>query len=276
MIYTLYKNLFILSIYLKKINRRNLDIVFYNTSIMGKELMKNINFHSCIKVDHKIWFVSVEGYLMYFDTITYQSEIVVPKNLSGLHFGSVVDNMLSVDNEIYFVEQDGSKLYEYNRRTNDYVYYLIPDTEYINWGCFSGIYLFDRTIYLFTRTSDVIHCFDIINKKFTSIKTGKRDIVLNSFRIKNAVYLYGKKVLCFDMDSHFFIREFCPEEGTIFWMNSCQNTIFFLTKSRMGIWNKIEKNKEILYVGEKLSEKFSVFLTTENKIFLLPNYQKIF
>ena len=161
--------------------------------------MKNVNFHSCIKIDRKIWFVSVEGYLMNFDTITYQSEIIAPNNLFELCFKSVIDNMISVGKVIYFVERDGTKLYGYNLHTNDCTYYLIPDTKYINWGCFSGIYLSDQTIYLFTRTAEVIYCFDIISQKFTSIITEKKDIVQGSFRIQNKVYLYGENVLCFFM-----------------------------------------------------------------------------
>lgn len=236
--------------------------------------MKNINFHSCIKIDHYIWFVSVEGYLMNFDTITYQSEIVVPNNLPELCFKQIVDNMVSVNNQIYFVEQDGSKLYEYNQITNDCAYYLIPDSKYINYGCFSGIYLFDQIIYLFTRTIGVIHCFDTVSKKFTSIKENEKDTVMNSFRMHNKVYLYNEKVTCFDMENHSFSKEICFGEGDIFWMSPYQNAILFLTKERMGIWNPNDQSKRSLYEEEGLAEKFLVFLTTENKSFLLSNQSK--
>lgn len=233
--------------------------------------MKNVNFHSCLKVDNKIWFVSVEGYLMNFDIITYQSEIVVPNNLSKMHFKVVVDNMISTGNMIYFVEQDGSKLYEYNSLTNGCTYYLIPDTEYINWGCFSGIYLYGKTIYLFTRCTNIIYCFDIISKKFTSITTAKKYIVLNSFRTQNRIYLYGEKVLCFDMDKNFYEEECCLEVGNIFWMNSYQKSILFLEKNRIGIWNPDYKLTKSVYEEEGLAEKFLTFFATEHKIFLLPN-----
>lgn len=236
--------------------------------------MKNINFHSCLKVDSKIWFVSIEGYLMNYDTGTYQSEIIVPNNLSKLCFKQVVDNMISVDNRIYFVEQDGSKLYEYNQLTNDCTYYLIPNSKYINYGCFSGLYLFEQTIYLFTKIIGVIHCFDTISKKFTSIMENKKDMVMNSFRFQNKVYLYGEKVICFDMEQNSSDEEFCFGEGRIFWMSPYRNNILFLTENRIGIWNQDEKSTESLFEEKKLAEKFLAILTTENKIFLLPNHSE--
>lgn len=236
--------------------------------------MKNINFHSCLKVDGKIWFVSVEGYLMNFDIHTYQSKIVAPHNLPELRFKQVIDDMVSANSQIYFVEQDGSKLYEYNWVTNECAYYLIPDTQYINYGCFSGIYLLGQTIYLFTRTMGVIHCFDIIRKKFTSIAEKKKDLVMNSFRIQNKVFLYGKKVICFDMDRNSFGEESCFGEGDILWMEPYRNVILFLTKDRMGIWSRDGQSKEILYEEDKLAEKYLAFVTTVNKIFLLSNQSK--
>lgn len=236
--------------------------------------MRNVNFHTCLKVDNKIWFISVEGYLMNFDIVTNESEIIIPNNLLGVCFKQVIDNMIYDDNKIYFVEQDGSKLFEYNQITNYCASYLIPDTKCINWECFSGIYLFGRIIYLFTKVSGVIHCFDIDSKRFTSINEEKNDIVLNSFRIQDRVYLYGKKVICFDMSRHFFVGEYDFQEGDILWMNSYQNNILFLTKKQVGIWNQYDKLKTSLYEEENVSQKFLISLSTENKIFVLPNHSK--
>lgn len=236
--------------------------------------MRNINFHSCTKIDNKIWFMSVEGYLMNFDSISYQSQIVAPHNLSELYFKQVVDNMIPFNHQIYFVEQDGSKLYEYNIDTNYCNYYKIPKAELVNWGCFSGVYLFDQVIYLFPRSTGIIYCFDIISKKFAQISNDKEYHVMNSFRVQNRVYLYGEQIICFDMCNNSIVEVYCFEEDSIFWMDQYQNTFFSLKDNRISIWDCYDNSESVLYKKEGLVDEFQSFVPTKNKIFLLPGHSE--
>lgn len=238
--------------------------------------MENINFHSCLKVDNKIWFISVDGYLMNFDIIKYQSEIIAPYNLSDLKFKQVIDNLVSINDKIYFVEQDGSKLYEYDLITNYCNYYLIPKTEFINWGCFSGIYLLEENIYLFARVAGTVFCFNTNNKKFTCIRKeiSTQVIVTNSYRIKNKFYLYGEKIVCFNTDDNSFTESCCFGQKDVYWISIYQDTILFLTRNRIDSFGHNGKTKKIIYEEEGLSDKIIMFFATKNKIFMLPNQSK--
>ncbi|MCI8312142.1 MAG: hypothetical protein HFI12_08040 [Lachnospiraceae bacterium] len=211
---------------------------------------------------------------MNFNIFTYQSKIIIPYNLAEIRFNQVIDDMIFIDNNLYFVEQDGSKLYEYNILTNYCNYYLIPNTKYLDWGCFSGVYLFGQIIYLFTRTAEFIHCFDTINKEFTSIVTGKMAIVMNSFRSGNKIYLYGEKIICFDIENNFLAVTYYFDKEKIYWMNQYKSTIFFLTRNQIGIWDKDSNSKKSLYIETNLAEKFFLCLLTEDKVFMLPNQSK--
>lgn len=236
--------------------------------------MQNVHFNSCLKIDNKIWFITVEGYLMNLDCTTFQTKVIAPNNLPELNFKQVVDNMIFFENKIYFVEQDGSKLYEYDLITNICSYYFIPDTKYINWGCFSGIYLFNEIIYLFTRTANLIYCFDTVSKKFSGITTEKKALMMSSFRNGSKVYLYGEEIICFDMDNYFFATTYSFNGEHIYWMNQYQNTIFFLTKNQLGIWYQNDGSKKILHEEIGLADQYYLFLLTENKVFMLPNQSK--
>ena len=39
--------------------------------------MQNINFHTCIKIENKLWFITIDGYLMNYDFKL--NELLYPK-----------------------------------------------------------------------------------------------------------------------------------------------------------------------------------------------------
>ena len=66
--------------------------------------MKSVNFHSCLEVNNKIWFLSVEGYLMNLDCTTFESKIVFPFNMQQWYFEQVINDLIALNNKIYFVK----------------------------------------------------------------------------------------------------------------------------------------------------------------------------
>lgn len=236
--------------------------------------MKKINFSSCIKANNKIWFMSIEGYLMNLDCLTYETKIIVPSNLAELQFEQVVDDMVIINNKLYFVEQNGAWLYEYDLEENNCNCYVIPSTDYIAWGCFAGVYLFRQFIYLFARTIGTIFRFNTIDKEFEILGAEKKGIVIRSCCIENKVYLYGKKIVCFDMMSGRFDQEYSIEEDNIIYLTKCEGKFYYVMKDRLSIWDPVTNNKINLYEEKEENcdtEKFGLFFLTEQKIFILPS-----
>lgn len=236
--------------------------------------MKSVNFHSCLEVNNKIWFLSVEGYLMNLDCTTFESKIVFPFNMQQWYFKQVINDMIALNNKIYFVEQEGSRIYEYDIQSNYCNFYSISNVMPVNGACFSGIHLYCDEIYLFSRLSDTVFCFHTINKTFRSIVGNLKIITTHSIRVENKVYLYGEKIVCFDMVRNQFLYDCNPGEDYIFWMQEFQNQLYILTKNKISIWDEMSNESKIVYDMNGDIGELGIFFITRNKIFLLLNLIK--
>lgn len=221
-----------------------------------------------------MWFVSVEGYLMNYDCITYETKIIVPSNLEELRFEQVIDEMIAINNNLYFVGQHGNLLYEYDMVENYCNCYVIPRTEYIAWGCFSGVYLFQQYIYLFARTIGTVFRFDTVNKEFINLWAEKKGIAMRSCRMGDKVFLYGEKIACYDMISGQFEQEYSIGEGSILYLTKCGEVFYYLTKNRFSVWNLVGNSKVSMYEEKCDVEKYGIFFLTKHKVFVLPSESK--
>lgn len=234
--------------------------------------MWQINFSSCIKANNKIWFVSVEGYLMNFDFMTCKTEIVVPQNLDKEDFKAIVDTMILHVQKIYFFSQDGKILYEYDLKSNYCSRYQLPEVEMINWGCFAGIYLWGEKIYIFTKVAGKIYYFDTKKKVFVDVSNENTSSVTSSIIFDNKVYMASyNRILCYNLDSACFESECSINDEEIYWMNRYHENIYLLTKTNgLYVWNIAIDTKKLIYQEKNEKQIYSRVFATENKIFLLP------
>lgn len=233
--------------------------------------MQGINFSSCVKVKNKIWFVSVDKYFMNYDYMKSEISIVSPQNAYELNFGQIVDQMMEFQNKIYFVEQDGSYLYEYDIEQNCCNKYKLPETEMINWGCFSGIYIRDKKIYFFTKNSGKIFCFNLQNKQFENLLDYHGENVYSSVVLDDIVYLVSaNKILCYNLNSNQYNKEYLFQEE-IYSITVYGTNIYLLTKKNKVIkWRVSEDIKSLVYECESEKQIYGRVLITSNKLYLLP------
>lgn len=235
--------------------------------------MKNINFNSCVIADNKIWFISVQGYFMNYDYTKNVTHIVVPQNLAELEFKSVTDTMILNDKRIYFLEQDGKKLYEYDIATNYCHYYNMPKFEMSNWGCFAGIYLWNNKIYIFGKNAGRIYYFDTNTKDFMNVSNDNVRRVTCSARVNDKVYLAnGDRVLSYSLSNEKYEEVYKFDNEVITWMRGRGNGIDILTQKDNVIEFDAGMNRKIpIYTPQNSSKMYVRACITNNKLFLLPN-----
>lgn len=231
------------------------------------------NFHSCVIYGEKMWFVSTQGILMKYDCVNCHTDIVVPENVHEICFGQIIDSMVIFEDKIYFIEQDGSMLYEYDIVSNMCNSYQAPQVKMINWACYAGLYLYGDKIYLFTKDTMDIYCFDIRNKNFELIKSKYDKSVSCSMQKEHIAYLVcDKSIFCFNMKKRVFEEEYLFDNGEINSITSYQDYLYLLTKENQVIsWNMKTGEKTILSDKNKEKDKFGSIFSTKNKLYLLPS-----
>jgi len=129
--------------------------------------MKGICFDSCILVENKLWFVTHNQLFMFYDIVDNQINLIEPSTDETFFFKNVLDSMLCFEGHIFWVEQDGKRLLQYCIKSNEIYTYVMPDVDYIDWTCFSGVYLIGAAIYFIPRYTQDLIIFDIVSKKFS-------------------------------------------------------------------------------------------------------------
>ena len=235
--------------------------------------MQNINFHTCIKIENKLWFITIDGYLMNYDFKLNEVKVIVPQNLKDLHFKQIVDDMIYYKDCIYFVEQDASLLYEYNIENNYCFYYKLPEFAMVNWECFSGIYRIDNYIYFFGKTANKICCFNTVNKEISVLKSNKDIVGNNSVKIGQNIYFASEnKVIVYNLPEGKYVKEF-EINIDIKRIFNYQNEIYILTKQNdIFLYDNSFKTQSIIYSNDTIQTTVCI-VVTENKIFVFPSTQ---
>ena len=233
--------------------------------------MKNINFHSCLKINEKLWFVTVDGYLMNYDLKRCVHEMVYPINLAQLKLNQITDKMIYHNNCIYFVEQDGTALYEYQIDINKCVKYGLSGLEIIDWTCFSGVYIIDGIIYLFTKKGDKVLCFDTANKTFSNLDVHSDEVLNCSVSIADTIYFAGSKAIYeFDLKEKNFNKIYSNDNG-IKWINSFADDIYILTQDEeIYLYNTVNGKISLVYKENDTTQHYNRFIITQNKMFVFP------
>lgn len=238
-----------------------------------KDNMINVNFFSCVINDNKLWFISTSGMIMNMDTRNYQVDIIVPQNINEFCIERVIDQMIFFKGNLYFAEADGSYLYEYNIQNNLCKFYMIPPTEIIEGGCFSGIYLHESKVYLFTRSSAKIHVFNTDTKLFESLDNPRKCFVKASIqRTENIFFMGNNEVLSYNLKSNLWEELFHYEKEKIFAIDSYGGKIYLLTtEGKVITWSIKDKKEEIICDTMQQSKALGRIANTKTKLFLLPS-----
>lgn len=234
--------------------------------------MKNINFHTGVKVQNKLWFVTIDGYLMTYDVVKKQSEVIVPENIFELEFGHIVDNMFYHNGSIYFVEQDGNLLYEYSLSENYCYCYEMPKLKMVNWGCFSGIYLINGSIYFFTKAEGKTVIFDTDTKRISEEKTNNTTDLKCSVKIDDSIYFIGdRKVIKYSIKENKFTREYSVDLD-IKWAAAYASKIYLLTADNCIYVSDTEFSElDLLYDSVGSIQTVVRFVITKNYVYALPS-----
>ena len=247
---------------------------------------RNVNFFNCILIDSKLWFVSVEGYFMNIDINTKEAKYVELERIKGWTRHSVIDNMFENSKSIYWVDQQGNHLHEFNIELNKYNCYDFPNVDMIDWECFAGIYLNQGKLLFFPRNASYLIEFDILKKKYVlfpelakvlkAVSNGKEDSVLwCSVRYNNWIYLFqkmGTKVIRFNLNNYQY--DTIEFSDRLFDLNQVilYNNIFYILTSSGDVYSWDDKTEkcEQVFVSNNDKLSFSRIFVTEHNLFLLP------
>lgn len=207
--------------------------------------------------------------------LTGEMEIIVPANLDELNIKQVADQMFYIDDTTYFFEQDGSRLYEYNMKNNYCHQYVMSKLEMINWGCYAGIYLWERMLYIFTKKAGEIYCFDLEKKKLEKRFQNKDHVFSCSAIRDHLVYLVsGSEVLCYDLRKKCYTKEYDFVEE-ILWLNTYGNHFYVISKTNRVYECDLEfRVKMEVWRDDKAARvSYGRIVSTKHKLFLIPAYE---
>lgn len=246
--------------------------------------MKNINFHTCIYAKGKLWFITNSGYFMNLDTTT--GEVSFVNKSKSIIYQQVTDTMVADEDCIYWVEQDGKRLFEYNIRNNECEIYPMPEVPMINWSCFATVCIRNHKINFFAKYTNKLIVFNTKNKQFSEKneiyhqiqnKNENNEIPLIQYACqdKDEMYLFlpgGNKIIKYNLDNE-NSEQIQPTEpiGKVQSAVWKHNILYILTTDgEIYLFNRnFIKMKEIK--SDTISGKsYGTIVLTDTKLFVLP------
>lgn len=247
---------------------------------------KKVNFSNCILNKNKVWFVSTEGYFMNIDVDTKKSSYINLENLNGWINHPVIDNMFADKSSIYWVDQYGTYIHEYNTEQNKYYEYPLPTVEMIECQCFAGIYLYNEKLFIFPRNGLTRIEFDLQEKKYAVYpwNYSDEDFKINrkgkmqlwcSVQCNNWVYLFERnrnKAIRMNFKDLNYESIDIPYELSDIEYIVFSNDIFYILSMNKDLyaWDGTLDGIERIYHCSDRELSFSRIAVTDHKIFLLP------
>lgn len=248
-------------------------------------MRENINFHTCIYKDHKIWFVSTKGYFMNVDTDTLAASIVCANG--NKFFNQVIDPMLEINDNFYWVEQNGQRLLQYDIKSNYCCAYDIPELKMVDWVCNSMVTKWKKQIFIFPKYTDKIIIFNTETKKFIEYNNVYRKygidnlneaFVMHASVRKELVILFladMQTVLFFSMSSNTVIKKEkmpCGREiVSSFWKD--ENLFIHEKEGDVYILNGNLEEIKKLEITAVIGKSYVKMVPTNKKIFMLPSLE---
>lgn len=118
--------------------------------------------------EKNLWFVSHEGFFTKVNIQNGDTEVIELEPSAFKDFGNVIDSVLSVSGKLYFVNQHGTKLLQYDMQEDKCKVFDIPVSfKMINWGCFSSFVKYDKQIYMISKDLTMVLKFDTGLEEFS-------------------------------------------------------------------------------------------------------------
>lgn len=248
---------------------------------------RNVNFSNCTLYNNKLWFVSTDGYFMNIDVETKKAIYIRLKNLNSWKKHPVTDNMFEDRASIYWVDQFGKYIHEYNIEQNEYYEYQLPPIEMIEWQCFAGIYLYNGKIFLFPRSSLTRIEFDLQEKKYIVYPWNCQDddYEINkkgnmqlwcSVQSNNWLYLFERnrnKAIKMNFEDLSYKYIDTPHELSDIQHIVFNNDVFYILSmtGNLYTWDGCSKQVEEVYNCNDKELSFARIAVTGHKVFLLPD-----
>lgn len=261
----------------------------FRMEIFMKEIMSDyvkIKWMSCFNsgtiVQEKLWFISINGYLMSLDLNTSALNFAYIKNIEEWNIFPVIDEMFIWDTSVIWIDQYGKYVHEYNIKEKTYSFYQLPEVEMIDFACFAGIYKKGHTLFFFPKLVSSRIEFNLLEKKYIVVEklrvrgTALKELeIVCTARKKNLVYLFVKnraEAIVFNMDNSQYEYILLPTELFAVQYAIYKNSIFYILsgEGNVYVWNEEQKIVELVYFHQNEDLSFSRIFVTDNKLFMLP------
>lgn len=243
-------------------------------------------FSNCVLNKNKLWYVSVEGYLMYMDIDSGKVSYAEIKNIDTWEKHPVCDQMFVYKESVYWVDQFGKNMHEYNIRLEEFYLYELPETERFDL-CYAGIFMYENQLYLFPKKTPKLIIFDMEKKQVITAcemyaelacrKDNKEDILLyNAVRHNNCIYAFltdTETVVEFDLCNNQYRYLVLPQKiadiRCAVWIN---NMMHILTlRGNVYVWDMTDHVLREIYICNETKLSFVRLVVTKHKLFLLPS-----
>lgn len=242
-------------------------------------------FSNCVLSENRLWYISNQGYLMYMDMITGKASYARIKNNEKWIKHPVSDPMYAVEGCVYWIDQFGRAVHEYNIQLEEYYLYELPVSERLD-TCYAGVFMYAGKMYMFPKKTRQLILFDLYNKEVTVQDDLFNDFLAQESRLNKLPLYYAVQcenliyIFLADMETvwevnlrnyiHRTLR--LPQKITnishSFFIN---NKMYILdSNGNVYVWN-IERNELCgIYECPQRELSFSRMIATKHKMFMLP------
>ena len=248
-------------------------------------LMRKLNFNSCVYHDGLLWFVTQEGFFMKMDVVTLKTSYV-PLEPFGKRLPCVIDRMMIIQEKIYWINQFGTEVVEYDMKHNDLKEYYMPKMEVQDWACVAAVATSENKILIYSRHAPGLITFDLLRKTFEvtnqlyeelskTIIIQDNDYWYTSTEKNKELYLFRKNdsyvgkiqmaegeqgILRFDCDI-LGVRQGVWKDDKLYTL--CQTGTVYE-------WDENLRLKRIIYDCGNNKNDFSRIIVLDDKMFMLP------
>lgn len=242
-------------------------------------------FSNCVLNENRLWYISNQGYLMYMDVISGKVSYASIKNGNDWVKHPMSDPMFVYEGGVYWVDQFGKAVHEYNIGTEEYCLYELPETERLD-SCYAGIFMFADKLYMFPKKTQKLLVFDLKKKKAAVREEIYEDFLArqknkNNFGLTYAVQ-YRKYIYIFlkdmetvwevDLTDCTYRTLRLPQKITDIRCAVCADDVMYIMtlNGSVYVWNVENDCFCGIYECQNKGLSFSRMIVAEHKLFMLP------
>ncbi len=246
---------------------------------------ERILFSSCVLNKNKLWYISVEGYLMYMDLGNGKVSYAKIRNIDTWVKYPICDRMFLYKGSIYWVDQFGKAMHEYNIHLEEYYCYELPATERVD-SCYAGIFIYENKLYMFPKKTPELIVFDMDIKQVSiqhevyeelKEKADHRGEIMfhNGIQYHDCIYIFMtdmETVLEFHLSSGQYNCICLPQKIADISCAICRNNSMYILSLNGCVyaWDLYDHSFNEICTCTDKNLSYSRVVVTEHKCFLLP------